>query len=132
MIEVFHHESFIITLDQCYTDPLSVDPSWLCLLHLTFAIGLVMASPLPETRESTIIDKLLQEPVDRAEIFYTNAKALCDPTTGFEDAGFWSIQALTLMSLYTLTISKRNAAYAYHGTRFFHLLNYYLVDADKL
>jgi hypothetical protein len=105
----------LTTIETCYSDPLSVDPSWLCLLYLTFAIGLVMATPLPGTREDMIIRKLRAEEVDRAEVFYSDAKHLSDPSAGFEDAGFWSIQALTLMSIYTLAVSKRNAAYAYYG-----------------
>lgn len=102
-------------IDTCYTDPLSVDPEWLCLLYLTFAIGLVMAAPMSGTREDAIIQKLRGEQVDRAEVFYSNAKHLGDPAAGFEDAGFWSIQALTLMSVYMLAVSRRNAAYAYYG-----------------
>jgi hypothetical protein len=107
------------TLETCYTDPLSVDPSWLCLLYLTFAIGLVMASPVPGTREYAVIQKLRSEQMDRAEVFYSDAKNLGDPSAGFEDAGFWSIQALTLMSVYMLAISKRNAAYALYGKLFY-------------
>lgn len=100
---------------MCYADPLNVDPSWLCLLYLTFAIGLVTAIPTPGTREDAVIQKLRADPVDRAEMFYSDAKHLSDPLAGFEDAGFWSIQALTLMSVYMLTVSKRNAAYALFG-----------------
>lgn len=100
---------------MCYADPLNVDPSWLCLLYLTFAIGLVMAIPAPESREDSIIRNLRSEPVNRADIFYSDAKNLRDPLAGFEDAGFWGIQASTLMSFYMLTISKRNAAYALYG-----------------
>lgn len=74
-----------------------------------------MASPQPGTPEDAIIRRLRAEPFDRAELFYENAKELRDPSTGFEDSGFWSIQALTLMSLYMLAVSRRNAAYAYHG-----------------
>jgi hypothetical protein len=105
----------MVTLENCYTDPLSVDPSWLCLLYLMFAIGLVMAAPAPGSQEHAIIQKLRAEPVDRAEVFYSDAKLLADPSSGFEDAGFWSIQALTLMSVYMLAVSRRNAAYAYYG-----------------
>jgi hypothetical protein len=108
-VEVFHRKSFMTTLDTCYSDPLAVDPNWLCLLFLVLAIGLVMAAPLPGTREDAIIQKLRAEQVDRAEVF------LKDPSAGFEDAGFWSIQALTLMSVYNLAVSKRNAAYAFYG-----------------
>ena len=84
-----------------------------------------MAAPKSGTPEESIIQKLLSEvsvgrdgkpyPVDRAELFYLDAKHLSDPASGFEDAGFWSIQALTLMSIYMLAVSRRNAAYAYAG-----------------
>lgn len=104
------------TLETCYADPLTVDPSWLCLLHLTFALGLVMAAPLPGSDEEVIIQKLKAGGVDRAHVFYLNARSLSDPlSTGFEDSGFWSIQALALMTIYMLAISKRNTAYAYYG-----------------
>jgi Fungal specific transcription factor domain len=107
------------TLDNCYSDPLHVDPSWLCLLHLTFAIGLVLATPLPGTSEFHIIQKLRADPINRAEVFYSNAKNLSDPTAGFEDADFWSVQALLLMAIYMLAVSKRNAAFAYCGRHLF-------------
>ncbi|KAH8791387.1 fungal-specific transcription factor domain-containing protein [Hyaloscypha finlandica] len=115
LVEVFHRKSFMTTLDTCYSDPLSVDPNWLCLLFLVLAIGLVMAAPSPGTREDAIIQKLKGERADRAEVFYLDAKHLKDPSAGFEDAGFWSIQALTLMAVYNLAVSKRNAAYAFYG-----------------
>ncbi|KAG0646782.1 Filamentous growth regulator 27 [Hyphodiscus hymeniophilus] len=115
VLKVFNRTSFLNTLDVCYADPLNIDPSWLCLLYLSFAIGLVAATPRPGTPEDAIIRKLRAEPVDRAELFYSDAKHLSDPLAGFEDAGFWSIQALTLMSLYMLIVSKRNAAYALFG-----------------
>ncbi|RFU31785.1 hypothetical protein B7463_g4540, partial [Scytalidium lignicola] len=116
LLEVFDRNEFIRTLETCYTDPLAVDPSWLCLLHLVFAIGLVMAAPLPGTPDDSIIQKLKAGGIDRSYVFFLNAKSLSDPlTTGFEDAGFWSIQALALMTVYMLAISKRNTAYAYYG-----------------
>src|SRR4051812_4673360 len=115
LIEVFNPDAFLKDVEKCYANPLGVEADWLCLLNLTFAIGLVMATPLPGTEEETIIENLRAEPVDRSEVFYSNAQHLSDPTTGFEDAGFKSIQALALMSVYTLTVSKRNAAYAYYG-----------------
>lgn len=49
------------------------------------------------------------------EYFFRTAKLLGDPVTGFEDADFWSVQALSLMAVYMLAVSKRNAAYAYFG-----------------
>lgn len=83
-----------------------------------------MAAPKAGTTEEKIIQKLRDEvsigkdgksyPVDRAEIFYLDAKHQSDPA-GCEDGDFWSIQALTLMSVYLLVVSKRNAAYAFAG-----------------
>ncbi|CAG8955200.1 hypothetical protein HYFRA_00007216 [Hymenoscyphus fraxineus] len=115
LVEVFSQKKIVESLEKCYEKPLDVDSSWLCLLHLTFAIGLVMACPNTGTEEEKVIQRLRSESVDRAEIFYLNAKQLGGPLRGFEDGDFWSIQALTLMSIYMLSISKRNAAYAYHG-----------------
>lgn len=77
----------------------------------------MLATPPAGSPEAMIIQKLRSEEFDRAEMFFHNAKSLKDPSTGFEDAGFWSVQALLLMTLYTLTVVKRNAAYAYYGMR---------------
>ncbi|KAH9900606.1 fungal-specific transcription factor domain-containing protein [Xylariomycetidae sp. FL2044] len=73
-----------------------------------------MAAPFPNTDEAAVIDKLRLNP-DRPELFFRNAKSLADPVSGFEDSDFWSVQALLLMSLYMLAVSKRNASYAYYG-----------------
>ncbi|KAJ8132351.1 hypothetical protein O1611_g1267 [Lasiodiplodia mahajangana] len=115
VIEVFNKHAFLKSVDECYKDPLCVSPSLLCLLYLVFAIGLVMAAPFPGSDEAAVIDKLRSERTNRAESFFRSAKSLADPVSGFEDADFWSIQALLLMSIYMLAISKRNAAYAYYG-----------------
>lgn len=114
-IEVFDKHAFLKSAEECYKDPLGVTPSLLCLLYLVFAVGLVMAAPLPASDEAAVIDRLRSETANRAESFFRSAKSLADPVSGFEDADFWSIQALILMSLYMLAISKRNAAYAYYG-----------------
>lgn len=74
-----------------------------------------MAAPFPGSPEAVVIEKLRAERANRAELFFRNAKSLADPVSGFEDADFWSIQALLLMSLYMLAVSKRNACYAYYG-----------------
>ncbi|KAI1823564.1 hypothetical protein F4861DRAFT_509862 [Xylaria intraflava] len=114
-IEVFNKQAFLKSVEECYKDPLGVTPSLLCLLYLVFAIGLVMAAPLPGSDESAVIEKLRSERANQAELFFRSAKSLADPVSGFEDADFWSIQALLLMSLYMLAVSKRNASYAYYG-----------------
>ncbi|KAJ4361939.1 hypothetical protein N0V83_010880 [Neocucurbitaria cava] len=115
LLQVFERNRFLEDLEACYSDPLSVEPSWLCLLNLVFAIGLTMATPLSGSPEALIIDKLRSEHLDRAEVFYLNAKSLNDPMTGFEDQDFWSVQALLLMSVYMLAKSKRNTAFALLG-----------------
>jgi hypothetical protein len=99
----------------CYLDPLSINSNDLCLLYLVLAIGLVMATPFPGTREEAVIKRLRSDQFNRAEAFFRSAKFLGDPVSGFEDADFWSVQALSLMSVYMLAVSKRNAAYAYYG-----------------
>ncbi|KAI1175995.1 fungal-specific transcription factor domain-containing protein [Nemania sp. FL0916] len=114
-IEVFNKHSFLKSVEECYKDPLGSPPSLLCLLYLVFAIGLTMAAPFPGSDEAAIIDKLRSDRANHAELFFRSAKNLADPVSGFEDADFWSIQALLLMSLYMLSISKRNASYAYYG-----------------
>lgn len=115
LLQIFERHQFLERLESCYSDPLSTEPSWLCILNLVFAIGLTMATPLSGGSEALIIDKLRSEHLDRAEVFYLNAKSLNDPMTGFEDQDFWSIQALLLMSVYMLAKSKRNTAFALLG-----------------
>lgn len=84
-------------------------------MNLVFSIGLVLATPPLGSPDAAVISKLRKEQYDQAEIFYMNARSLNDPIIGFEDAGFWSIQALLLMAVYMLTVSKRNTAFAYFG-----------------
>lgn len=103
------------TVDAIYADPLSAQPNALCLLNLILAIGLMTATPRPGTAEAVAVEKLWSEHIDRAELFYLNAKSLSDPMTGFEDADFWSVQALLLMTIYMLCKSKRNTAFALLG-----------------
>lgn len=114
IVDVFDRSTFINDVENCYSDPLSVDPRWLCLLHLVFANGLVMAAPQSGTREDAIIQKLRSESLDRAELFYLSAKDLGD-LSNFENPDLCSIQELLLTTLYMLAISKRNSAYHYFG-----------------
>ncbi|KAH5557364.1 hypothetical protein HBI25_134350 [Parastagonospora nodorum] len=115
LLQVFERDAFMEQLSGCYADPLSVESSWLCLLNLVFAIGLTMATPLSGSPEALIVDKLRSEHLDRAEVFYLNARSLNDPMTGFEDQDFWAVQALLLMAVYMLAKSKRNTAFALLG-----------------
>ena len=116
LVQVFDEREFYETLDKCYSSPLFVDPSWLCLLNLVLAIGLVLATPPAGSSESTLVENLRS--AYKCDIFYLNAKHLNDPIIGFEDADFWSVQALLLMAMFMLCRSKRNSAYAYLGKLF--------------
>jgi hypothetical protein len=115
LLQVFDRVRFLERMEACYADPFQVQPPWLCLLNMVFAIGLTMATPLSGSPEALIIDKLRSEHLDRAEVFYLNAKSLNDPMNGLEDQDFWSVQALLLMSVYMLAKSKRNTAFALLG-----------------
>ncbi|KAF3064931.1 Filamentous growth regulator 27 [Daldinia childiae] len=114
LVEVFHKADFLQLVEECYSNPLSASSPDLCILNLVFAVGLVIARPLQGTDEAAVIQSLHSEPINRAELFFRNGKKN-GPDSGFEDADFWSIQALILMSLYKLSISGRNASHAYHG-----------------
>ena len=98
-----------------YADPLSASTYSTCHLFLVLAVGLLISAPQPGSREEGIIRRLYSAKQDMAELFFRSAKSMCDPAYGFEDADFWSIQALCLMTVYMLTVSKRNTAYAYLG-----------------
>lgn len=115
LIEVFDRHEFLQLVDACYTDPPSSDKYFLCHLFLVLALGLLLAAPVPGSPEEAVIRKQLSAQPDRAELFFRSAKSMCDPGAGFEDADFWSIQALSLMTIYMLVVSKRNTAYAYLG-----------------
>ncbi|KAH6976735.1 fungal-specific transcription factor domain-containing protein [Ilyonectria destructans] len=115
LIDILDRREFKQSLNSCYSSPLTVKSSDLCLMYLVLSIGLTMAAPAPDSPEHEIVTHLRSQPVDQAEVFFRNAKGLGDPVSGFEDGDFWSIQALCLMSVYMLAVSKRNAAYAYLG-----------------
>lgn len=115
MIEVFDKNGFLRDVESCYRDPPSSSKFFLCHFFLVQALGLLLAAPAPGTRQEVLIQRQLSAKPDRAELFFRTARTMCDPGAGFEDADFWSVQALSLMTLYMLIISKRNTAYAYLG-----------------
>ncbi|KAK4639569.1 hypothetical protein QC761_709450 [Podospora bellae-mahoneyi] len=115
IVEVFDRKQFMQSVEACYRDPPSANNYFLCHLFLVLALGLLFAAPTPGSREEHVINKQLSARPDRAELYFRSARTMCDPGAGFEDADFWSVQALSLMTLYMLTIPKRNTAYAYLG-----------------
>lgn len=115
LIEVFDRKEFLNSVESVYRDPLSANNYFLCHLFLVLALGLLLAAPAPGSKHEAIIQKVLAAKMDRAELFFRSARSMCDPDSGFEDADFWSVQALSLMTVYMLAVSKRNRAYAYLG-----------------
>lgn len=115
MIEILDKQSFLQAVEECYIDPPSSSKYFLCSLYLVLALGLLLAAPIAGSHEEAVIQKQLNSQPDRAELFFRSARSMCDPGAGFEDADFWSIQALSLMTVYMLIVSKRNTAYAYLG-----------------
>lgn len=75
-----------------------------------------MSSAVSSLRERQILERLDGGSVSRAEMFFVNATHLNDPVLGFEDGDITSIQALLLVTVFMLTIAKRNAAWAYFGS----------------
>lgn len=87
-------------------------------MYLAFAIGLILATPEQGSKEGEMVRSLRQSGFDVAENFFRNTRRLVDPLTIQENADFWSVQILCLMSIYMLSISRRNAAYSYLGKIF--------------
>ncbi|EAQ89145.1 hypothetical protein CHGG_05764 [Chaetomium globosum CBS 148.51] len=115
LIEILDRASFLRSVEECYNDPPSARNDFLCNLYLVLALGLLLAAPAPGSREEVVVQKQLAAQPDRAELFFRSARSMCDPGAGFEDDDFWSIQSLSLMTIYMLIVSKRNRAYAYLG-----------------
>lgn len=76
---------------------------------------MTMSSPMHSFRGSQILRRLNGNDTNRADMFYLNATHLKDPVSGFEDGDITSIQALLLITVFMLTVAKRNAAWAYLG-----------------
>lgn len=117
IISVLDREACAREVAQIYENPLAVEQSRLSILNLLFAVGLQMtrSSSGHSFRESQILKRLDGSPVDCAELFYLNATYIHDPIQGFEDGDITSIQALLLVTVFMLTVAKRNAAWAYFG-----------------
>ncbi|KAK4043233.1 fungal-specific transcription factor domain-containing protein [Parachaetomium inaequale] len=115
LIEILDRASFLRSVEECYRDPPSASNYFLCNLYLVLALGLLLAAPVPGSHDEDVVQRQLAAQPDRAELFFRSARSMCDPGAGFEDADFWSIQALSLMTIYMLILSKRNRAYAYLG-----------------
>lgn len=118
ILYIFDREAFSLEAAKIYENPLQTEQSRLSILNLVFAVGLQMtrSSAAHSFRESQILKRLDGGNVDRAEMFYLNATHLNDPVSGFEDGDITSIQALLLITVFMMTVAKRNAAWAYFGT----------------
>jgi hypothetical protein len=84
----------------------------------------------PHTPQEIAIQKLKSADDEFAEDLVRRARSLADPKNGLEDAGFGSVQVLSLLTIYMLAISRRNAAYAYFGMGIFH--NFLVLSPGEL
>lgn len=98
-----------------YENPTEIVTPALCTIYMVFALGCVLAQPIPKGSVEAVEGVFQSDSTARAEFLFRQTKSLIDPVCGLEDADVWSIQVLVLMSLYTLSISKHNASYAYCG-----------------
>ncbi|KAG8534066.1 uncharacterized protein KY384_000909 [Bacidia gigantensis] len=115
MVEIYSEKEFLSALDTCYAEPHSIERHWLCHFHLVLAIGLCLATPRFNTQEWELVERLRAQSPNQAEIYYATAKSLVDPLSCAGDCSLWSIQALTLLSVFMLLRSARNAAYLFVG-----------------
>ncbi|KFY93764.1 hypothetical protein V500_03550 [Pseudogymnoascus sp. VKM F-4518 (FW-2643)] len=117
IIYIFDREAFSLEVAKIYENPLQTEQPHLSILNLVFAVGLqaTKSSSVHSFRESQILKRLDSGNTERAEMFYLNATHLNDPVSGFEDGDITSIQALLLITVFMLTIAKRNSAWAYLG-----------------
>ncbi|KAG8526648.1 uncharacterized protein KY384_008077 [Bacidia gigantensis] len=115
IVEALDEKDILATLAQCYFDPLTVDPIGLGNLFFVFAIGLSLATPRDGSKEAEVINKLRSNHAHQSEIFYFTAKNLSNPVDNLENAGFSSVQAMTLMGIYNCIRSKRSTAYSVIG-----------------
>lgn len=114
-MDIFNRADFERAAIASLNDPFIAKPKLLCLMYLTLAIGLTLATPAQRSKEEEMIRCLRQSGFDVAENFFRNTRRLVEPLTIQENADFWSVQILCLMSIYMLSISRRNAAYSYLG-----------------
>jgi hypothetical protein len=141
MLHLFEERSFKQRVERTYQNPLAAEQSWMCILYLVFANGLQLrsASTQQSPKQAAILKRLLSDKFDLSEMFFLGARHLKDSASGIEDGDFASIQALLLMTLYMLSVGKRNTAWAYIGTaaascepRRTHLLTFILGMAVRL
>lgn len=117
MIHIFDREAFSNEVAAIYTNPLHAEQSRLSILNLVFAVGLQLtrSSAAHNFLENQILKRLDGGNIDRAETFYLNATHFNDALSGFEDGDITSVQGLLLITVFMLTVAKRNAAWAYLG-----------------
>ncbi|RTE74580.1 hypothetical protein BHE90_010949 [Fusarium euwallaceae] len=108
-----------MALSRVYAAPDSAAASDRCLIYLVLAIGFTMGPVSLSSGHNAVIQEMRMLDDQWGERLFAAAKSIGDPMTAFEDEGWsedgglWSVQALALMSYFTLLVSRRNAAYAY-------------------
>lgn len=111
-MEILDEATIQELLQTCYSELRPQDPGRTCLLYLLFAAG----SATPEAqRKSEYSDSPLSDTLGEADKYFDFVEATLLRIGSFEHFEIWMIQAWALMTTYSLSASKWNAADAYIG-----------------
>ena len=90
-------------------------------MYLVLAIGLVLQPHSMSIQTDGTFNTLSPSHIDHAELLFRSAKFLGECVSGFENGDLWSVQALCLMGVYQMMVSRWNAAYVYIGEQSTHI-----------
>lgn len=107
LVWVIDREAFLRELSS-----LRPNDAFKCHLYLIIAIGLILMPPRPEGEVSELAH-LQKHSFAIAEHYFHHAKSFVDVNNVFDPGPLSTVQALTLMAVYTLATSRRGAAYTY-------------------
>ena len=117
IIEVIDRRRLQSSMDAYYGASNTMDSTDLCLVYLVLAIGLVLQPRSMGMQPGDLANTLSPSHADHAELLFKSAKFLGEYVSGFEDGDLWSVQALCLMAVYQMMVSRWNAAYVCIGEK---------------
>lgn len=115
-MEILDESTIQELLQTCYSEHRPQEPGRRCLLYLLFAAG----SATPDTQrrsEYSDADSSLSDTSEEADKYFDFVEATLLRIGSFEHFEVWMIQAWALMTTYSLSASKWNAADAYIGKK---------------
>ncbi|OAA78302.1 Fungal transcriptional regulatory protein [Akanthomyces lecanii RCEF 1005] len=112
LVEILDEVTIQELLQTCYSELRPQDPGRTCLLYLLFAAG---SATTEAQRKSEYSDSPLSDTLGEADKYFDFVEATLLRIGSFEHFEIWMIQAWALMTTYSLSASKWNAADAYIG-----------------